>query len=149
MPNPNHNPIHRHVLAHHVVHHQRHVSLLHRLLHPNLRRHIHLGHLGSLNVTVGAWQLLLWALAIPLGWALYHFIYRRVSPRWDLAIGLLASVVLLQLAAFVSFAVWRNGDVLFSLLWLSLIALLAGVALLPQLRFRVPRPTRPQQSGVG
>ena len=52
---------------------------------------------------------------------------------------MLAAVVCLQLAAFVSFGIWRDGDLLFALLWCSLLTFLAGAALMPALRFRPPR----------
>ena len=115
--------------------------LLHPFLHPHLRRHI---HLASLNVTVGAWQLLLWAFIIPTGWALYRFVYRRQAPHRLLAYGLLAAVVVLQAAAFLTFALSRNADMLFAMLWLSLVSLMAGAVLLPQLRFEGGRPAQAQ-----
>lgn len=134
--------VHRRVLGAHArtSSHPKHEGLLHRLLHPflhpQLRRHI---HLGSLNVTVGAWQLLLWVFIIPLVWALYRFVYHRRAPHRRVAYALLGAVVPLQIAAFVIFALSRNADLLFAMLWLSLVTLLSGAVLLPQLRVqRVP-----------
>jgi hypothetical protein len=43
-------------------------------------------------------------------------------------------VVVFQTAAYTSFAIWEDADVLFVLLWASLFALLGGAALLPSLR---------------
>ena len=115
--------------------------LLHPFLHPTLRHHI---HLGSLNVTVGAWQLLLWLFIIPTAWGLYRFVYRRQAPRPRLAYGLLAAVVVLQAAAFLVFALSRNADLLFTMMWLSLVSLITGAVLLPQLRFQGRRTAQPQ-----
>ncbi len=132
--------LHRHVVRAHAPAPAKHEGLLHRLLHPilhpHLRRHI---HLGSLNVTVGAWQLLLWAFIIPTAWALYQFVYRRQAPRRRVAYGLLAAVVPLQAAAFLLFALSRDADLLFAMLWLSLVSLIAGAVLLPQLRLEARR----------
>jgi len=105
-------------------------------LHPHLRRHI---HLRALHLSIGRWQLILWIAVIPLAWALARFVYRRRPPRRRLAIGLLAAVAALQVSAYVSYGVWRNADVLFVLLWGSLVSLLAGAALLPGLRLRARR----------
>jgi multisubunit Na+/H+ antiporter MnhF subunit len=113
--------------------------LIHPFLHPHLRRHI---HLGSLNVNVGAWQLLLWAFIIPTAWALYRFVYRRQAPHRRLAYCLLATVVVLQAAAFLIFVLSRNADLLFTMLWMSLVSLIAGAVLLPQLRFEGGRPAQ-------
>jgi multisubunit Na+/H+ antiporter MnhF subunit len=137
-----------HTLHKHAVHTAGHAPvkhegllrrLLHPFLHPHLRRHI---HLESLNVTVGAWQLLLWAFIIPTAWALYRFVYRRQAPRRRLAYCLLATVVVLQAAAFLIFALSRNADLLFAMLWMSLVSLIAGAVLLPQLRFEGGRPAQ-------
>jgi hypothetical protein len=104
----------------------------------HLGRHI---HLRSLNLTVSEWQLVLWAMVIPLGWLIYRYVYRRGRAHGRVAWVMLALVVCLQLAAFVSFGIWRDADLLFALLWCSLVAFLAGAALMPTLRFRPPRRT--------
>ena len=120
-------------------------ALFHRLLHPLhrlLHPHLHLGrhiHLRSLNLTVSAWQLVLWAMMIPAGWLIYRYLYRRGAGSRRVAWIMLGAVVCFQLAAFVSFGIWRDADVLFALLWCSLLAFLAGAALMPALRFRPPR----------
>jgi cyanate permease len=107
------------------------LALFHRLLHPHLKSHI---HLRPLNLTVGTWQLALWALTLPAGWALYRFVYQRRRARQRLAWGMFGAVVVFQATAYVTFAIWRNADVLLVLLWLSLLSLLAGASLLPALR---------------
>jgi hypothetical protein len=103
-------------------------------------------HLRSLNVSVGTWQLLLWLMVVPVTWALLHFVYRRRPSHRGLSYALFATGVVAQAAALVSFAISRNADLLFSLLWLSLVALLAGAALLPNLRLPVPGRAGPAES---
>ncbi|HEX2016818.1 MAG TPA: hypothetical protein VGN69_08995 [Solirubrobacteraceae bacterium] len=100
-------------------------------LHPHLRRHL---HIRGLNLSIGRWQLILWFTIIPLTWALARFVYNRRPAHRRVALGLFAAVGVLQMAAYVSYAIWRNADVLFVLLWASLVALLAGASLLPWLR---------------
>jgi hypothetical protein len=107
-------------------------TVLHRLLHPHLRHHI---HLRSLNVTVDVWLLLLWVAIVPAAWLLWRFVYVRRPPNLRLALVLLGDVVVLQTAGFIAFALDRDANLLFSLLWCSLLSLLAGLALLPILRF--------------
>jgi hypothetical protein len=114
-------------------------TVFHRLLHPHLRHHV---HLRSLNVTVDVWLLLLWAAIVPLAWLLWRFVYLRRPPNLRVALALIGGVLVLQAAGFVSFALDRDANLLFSLLWCSLLSLLAGLALLPILRFgdNGPRP---------
>jgi hypothetical protein len=109
------------------------LALFHRLLHPHLHltRHI---HLRPLNLTVSAWQLVLWAAMVPGAWLLYRYVYRRGAGHRRLALILFGGVVAFQAAAYTTFAIWRDADVLFALLWVSLLALLGGAALLPSLR---------------
>lgn len=114
------------------------IALFHRLLHPHFRRHI---HLRSLDLTVGTWQLVLWLAVIPAAWALYRFVYHRRPAHRTLAYAAFVAVGLFQASAYLSFALSRNADVLFVLLWCSLLALLTGGALLPSLRFGGPRGT--------
>jgi hypothetical protein len=113
------------------------LALLHRLLHPHLHltRHI---HLRSLNLTVSEWQLVLWAAMVPSAWLLYRYVYRRHAGHRRMALVMFGGVVVFQAAAYTTFAIWRNADVLFVLLWASLLALLGGAALLPSLRIGPP-----------
>ncbi|HEV3230524.1 MAG TPA: hypothetical protein VGY97_13690 [Solirubrobacteraceae bacterium] len=120
------------------------LTVFHKLLHPHLHllRHI---HLRPLNLTVGAWQLVLWAAMVPGAWLLYRYVYRRQSGHRRMAWVMFASVVVFQAAAYTTFAIWRNADLLLVLLWASLLALLAGAALLPSLRIGTPRQPGPAQ----
>lgn len=114
--------------AHHVVHHY---GFFHHLLHPHLRRHI---HLAALNVTVSEWQLVLWVGIVPLAWAVHRFLYVRLPASGPASAVMFGAAVALQVGAYVGFGLSRDGDLLFGLLWGSLVALALALALLPVLR---------------